>query len=249
MPMQNARALNRLAEHPVFSALDKIQLQNLLRHSRLRSLHRGEPIYDAGQPCEGLHAVLEGHIKVYAKADDGHEKVIDVVGRGHTLPGTHHVRTERHAHHARALCDTTVLVVPHEVLRNELHQDHEMATRLLDDAVNQVRRMMRDIESQSLCSATQRVCDYLLHLPPLPAMAALAEVPQTVGAGLLDEAPEAPLGRVVVLPVSKGVVASLLSITPEHFSRILRELHTEGLIEMQQRTIRLIAPDRLAHRR
>ncbi len=243
MPMQPARALARLAENPVFAALDRPQLRHLLEHSHLRSLHRGETIFDAGQPCEGLHAVLDGHIKVYARTSDGHEKVIDVVGRGHTLPGTHHVRTEPHTHHGRALVETTVLVVPHELLRNGLHLDNEMAIRLLDDAGRQVRRMMREIEITSLCSAAQRVCDYLLNLP------ALAEQSDELGTGLVDGTNEAISERVVILPVSKGVVASLLSITPEHFSRVLRELQTEGLIDMQQRTIRLLAPERLAHRR
>jgi len=244
--MQPTRALARLAENPVFSALDRTQLLHLLEHSQLRSLQRGETIFDAGQPCEGLHTVLDGHIKVYARASDGHEKVIDVVGRGHTLPGTHHVRTEPHTHHGRALAETTVLIVPHEVLRQGLHLDRDMATRLLDDASRQVRRMMREIETTSLCSAAQRVCDYLLNLPALNEQAdeigtALAEGAHSMG--------DARCERVVTLPVSKGVVASLLSITPEHFSRVLRELQTEGLIDMQQRTIRLLAPDRLAHRR
>lgn len=242
MPMQPARALARLAENPVFSPLDRTQLMHLLEHSQLRSLQRGETIFDAGQPCEGLHAVLDGHIKVYARTHDGHEKVIDVVGRGQTLPGTHHVRTEPHALHGRALVETTVLVVPHDVLRNGLHLDREMATRLLDDASRQVRRMMREIETTSLCSAAQRVCDYLLHLPVLTAQTEQAD-------DLLDTPIGTATDRTVVLPVSKGVVASLLSITPEHFSRVLRELQTDGLIDMQQRTIRLLAPDRLAHRR
>ncbi len=243
MPMQPARALARLAENPVFATLDKPHLLHLFQHSQLHTFQRGDTVFNAGQACDGLHAVLDGCVKVYARASDGHEKVIDVVSRGHTLPGTHPVRTGPHAHHARALGDTAVLVVPHEVLRNELHLDSEMATRLLDDAVRQVHRMMREIETTSLCSAAQRVCDYLLHLP------ALAEQTDDLSDGL----PNAPDGtgsdRVVVLPVSKGVVASLLSITPEHFSRVLRELQTEGLIHMQQRTIRLLAPDRLAQRR
>lgn len=243
MPMHPARAPARLAENPVFSALDRTQLTHLIEHGQLRNLQRGETVFDAGQPCEGLHAVLDGHIKVYARTNDGHEKVIDVVGRGQTLPGTHHVCIEPHAHHARALVETTLLVLPHQVLRNELHLDREMATRLLDDASRQVRRMMRGIETTSLCSAAQRVCDYLLRLP------ALAEQTDDLGVGQADGAQAPSSDRVVVLPVSKGVVASLLSITPEHFSRVLRELQTEGLIDMQQRTIRLLEPDRLAHRR
>lgn len=236
MTMPTGCTLNRLAEIPVFATLDRAQLRHLVHQSQILACERGESVFEAGQPCEGLHAVLDGFIKVYARTSDGHEKVIDVVGRGHTLPGTHLVRTEPHGHHARALADTHVLIVPHAVLRAELYLDLEMATRLLDDAARQVRRMMRDIETTSLCSATQRVCDYLLHLPTL------AEHGTREGGDGPDE-------RIVNLPVSKGVVASLLSITPEHFSRIMRELQTEGLIEMQQRTIRLLAPHRLALRR
>lgn len=243
MPMHPTRALTRLAENPVFSALDGTKLAHLLEHSHLRNLQRGETIFGASQPCEGLHTVLDGYVKVYARASDGHEKVIDVVGRGHTLPGTHHVRTEPHTHHARALSDTTVLMVPHELLRHELSLDREMASRLLDDASRQVRRMMREIETTSLCSAAQRVCDYLLNLP------ALAEQAEELGRDLIHDANAALVERIVTLPVSKGVVASLLSITPEHFSRVLRDLQIEGLIDMQQRTIRLLSPERLAHRR
>ena len=227
MPMQTARALARLAENPVFSALEPSQLRHLFHDSQTRQFQRGDSIFDAGQACEGLHAVLEGHVKVYARTPEGHEKVIDVVGRGHTLPGTHQVRTEPHSCHARALNDTCLLIVPHEVLRRELSSDRGMAARLIDDACQQVRRMMREIEITSLCSASERVCDYLLNLPSRS-----------------DENE-----RTVVLPVSKGVVASLLSITPEHFSRVLRDLQSEGLIDMQQRTIRLLAPSRLALRR
>ena len=250
MLMQSARALARLAENPVFATLTKPHLLHLFQHSQLHTFQRGDTVFDAGQACNGLHAVLDGCVKVYARASDGHEKVIDVVSRGSTLPGTHPVRTGPHAHHARALGDTAVLVVPHEVLRNELHLHSEMATRLLDDAVRQVHRMMREIETTSLCSAAQRVCDYLLHLP---ALAEQTEQADALNDALSDGPSDTPGGvsgeRVVVLPVSKGVVASLLSITPEHFSRVLRELQTEGLIDMQQRTIRLLAPDRLAQRR
>ena len=41
----------------------------------------------------------------------------------------------------------------------------------------------------------------------------------------------------VVLPASKGVIASRLSLTQEHFSRILHELCGEGLIAVNGRHI------------
>ena len=50
----------------------------------------------------------------------------------------------------------------------------------------------------------------------------------------------------VSLPVSKGTVASRLSLTPEYFSRVLRELEEARLIEVDKRDIRIIDTRRLA---
>jgi CRP-like cAMP-binding protein len=47
------------------------------------------------------------------------------------------------------------------------------------------------------------------------------------------------------LPTSKAVVASLLNVTPEHFSRILHDLTEQTLIEVDGREIRIVDPARL----
>ena len=49
----------------------------------------------------------------------------------------------------------------------------------------------------------------------------------------------------VSLPVSKATVASRLSLTPEYFSRVLHELESAGLIEVDKRDIRILDPRRL----
>jgi CRP-like cAMP-binding protein len=50
----------------------------------------------------------------------------------------------------------------------------------------------------------------------------------------------------VSLPVSKATLASRLSLTPEYFSRVLRELEEAGLIEVDKRDIRILDTRRLA---
>jgi CRP-like cAMP-binding protein len=221
----------RLKENPVFSGLDPLRAEHLIKHSLIRRLPRGEVLFEAGARCEGLHAVLDGMLKVYARDGQGHEKVIDLIGRGQTLPGTQPTGDTQHTHHARTLATSTVLVVPYTLLRNELCTDVGMAQRLLDDTSRHLRRMMRELEATTLRSARQRASQFLLRQPALA----------------LDDGGYGHDHSVVVsLPVSKGTVASLLSITPEHFSRILRELQDKGLIEMQQRTIRIMDPERLA---
>ena len=50
----------------------------------------------------------------------------------------------------------------------------------------------------------------------------------------------------VALPVSKAIIASRLSLTPEYFSRVLHQLESEGLIEIKRCEIRLLDVARLA---
>jgi len=47
------------------------------------------------------------------------------------------------------------------------------------------------------------------------------------------------------VPVNKATIASHLSLTPQYFSRVRRELESEGLIEIHKRDIRILDAKRL----
>ena len=51
----------------------------------------------------------------------------------------------------------------------------------------------------------------------------------------------------LTFPAKKGIIASRLNLTHEHFSRILHELSVQGLIEVRGRVVRILDPDRLQH--
>ena len=76
---------------------------------------------------------------------------------------------------------------------------------------------MTDVESYSLQSGRQRIIGYLLR--------------EAV------DADEKSLS--VTLPTNKGVIASRLNLTQEHFSRILHELAEKGLILVKGRKINI----------
>ena len=83
-------------------------------------------------------------------------------------------------------------------------------------------------EAYSLKSGTQRVIGYLL---------------RDVAAGQTGRTAQ------VTLPATKSVIASRLSITREHFSRILHELSDAGLVEVKGRNIRFLDLARLRNYR
>ena len=99
------------------------------------------------------------------------------------------------------------------------------ARRIIAGLSQRVESLVNELERQAMGSGRARLVHYLLR-----------------GAG----AGGGPGPRVVALPAAKGAIASHLNLTPEHFSRLLRELADEGLVQVRGRSITVPDPLRLA---
>jgi len=208
----------------LFKDLPQADLRRIAAQTASRSLGRGEALFSAGQPCEGLYLVVAGLVKLYAKGASGQEKVIEVISAGGCVSEATMFSDSAHRLHAAALADTHVLVVPRELLLAEISHNTMLAMRMLGGLARRFNTLLKDIEAVTLHSAVKRVVDYLLH-----ASSAHGGGPAAT-----------PGAATVSLPTSKGTIASLLSVTPEHFSRILHDLQARGLIAVQRRHIHIL---------
>lgn len=228
-PFDAGRVLRGL---PLFRDAPESTVTRLVGAAERLHLARGEALFRSGDLSQGLYAVLKGQIKVYARADNGQEKVIEVVSAPACLGGSliladvagQGSTVIRHVSHASALSEAQVLLLPRSVLLAELQADPSLAVRLLAEVSGRFNRLVRDIEAVTLHSAAQRVVSYLLRTSPQAATSTCT----------------------VSLPASKGTIASLLSVTPEHFSRILHDLQARGLIAVNRREIVIPDVERLA---
>jgi CRP-like cAMP-binding protein len=128
---------------------------------------------------------------------------------------------------AQALADSLLLKVRREAVLAELERDNRFALRMLAGLSRRLHGLVHDVQAYALQSGVQRVVGYLLR-------------DADVAAGAAGES------RTVSLPVSKATLASRLSLTPEYFSRVLRELEVAGLIEVDRRDIRILDGAKLA---
>jgi CRP-like cAMP-binding protein len=227
-------AASCLARQPLFQGLAPQGLARLADACELRQLSRGGEVFQAGQICEGLYVVLDGRVKLYARSAQGHEKVIEVVGEGGCVAEALMFSDDIHGVHARALSDTRILLVPRQALLQEIEHNPGLAVRLLKGVARQLNGLLRDIEAVTLHSGVQRVVAYLLRAS------------NSAGLPAAEEPEVAPKDVTVSLPASKGTIASLLSVTPEHFSRILHDLQARGLIAVQRRQIHILDAQALA---
>jgi CRP-like cAMP-binding protein len=235
-----------LGQSVLFSGTPLALRERVVAGSHQRRVPRGGMLFEAQEPSEGLYVVLAGQVKLFVRADNGQEKVIEVVRQHGHLGESIVFDHARHVTNARALSETTVLLVPAEVLLRELSQDPALATHMLMGLARRLNAMIRDIEALTLRSSVRRVVDYLRAQAEQAETVEPAKTTQTAQTAPTDSAQVSAPQTTVSLPFSKSTLASLLSVTPEHFSRILHELQSKGLIAVHRRDIHIPDLGRLA---
>ena len=210
-----------LAQVPLFNSLGDDELARLARGTRELTAARGEILFHKGDAPSGFYLVLDGQVKLALTSARGNEKVVNVIGSGQTFGEAVMFMDATHVVFAQALVETRLLLISRTVLLGELEKDPQLARKMLAALSMRLHHLIADVEAYSLHSGRPRIIGYLLR-----------EHEDSSGSKA-NEANE----LAVRLPTSKGVVASRLNLTQEHFSRILHELSEKGLILVKGRKI------------
>ncbi|MTV37840.1 Crp/Fnr family transcriptional regulator [Duganella radicis] len=202
-----------LARVPLFNSMGPEELSRIALGTTELRVERGDMIFQRGDPCEGFHQVLYGQVKLSFTSSSGVEKVIELIGPGGSFGEALMFMGRPYIVSAQAMEDSLLLHVAKPAIYREIASDPEFACKMLAGLSQRMHGLMCDMESYALRSGTQRVAAYLLK-----------EVPEQGAAQF-------------TLPTTKAVLASRLSLTPEHFSRILADLSAQHLIAFKGRTI------------
>lgn len=212
---------------PLFTDLNRPELERLALGCQLRRLSRGDTVFRVGEPCEEFHVTVTGQVKLFAISPAGQEKVIELVGPGNSFAEALMFTGKPYIVNAQALTDTLLLTVKKEAVVGEIERDPRFAMRMLAGISRRLHGLVHDVEAYALHSGVQRVIGYLLRD---------------------QQVEDCATGEVVTvsLPVSKATIASRLSLTPEYFSRVLHELEAAGMVRIDKRDVHILDPKRLA---
>ncbi|HXE73093.1 MAG TPA: Crp/Fnr family transcriptional regulator [Candidatus Nitrosotenuis sp.] len=194
---------------PLFSGLLPEDAARLQRAVQGRHFPPGARIFNEGDPVRGFYLVRRGRVKIFKVSLSGQEQVLLIAGPGQTFAEAAVFQGGGYPASAEALEECDLLFVEREAFVEQLRHDPELAMRLMAGMALKLRRLVRLVEDLSLRDARGRVARYLL--------------------GLLPEEP-GPVPT-VRLPVQQVVLARLLGLTGETFSRTLRHLREEGILE------------------
>ncbi len=221
MPTRKIKVQDLLSKLPLFNEVAPNELDNIAEATSERQVARGETVFRRGDPCVGFHAVVYGQIKLAFVSPNGDEKVVEIIGPGHSFGEALMFMEKPYIVTAQALADTLLLHVAKKAVFDELERDPKFARKMLAGLSRRLHGLISDVEAYSLSSGTQRVIGYLLK----------------------DDTHQA--GEQFRLEVSKTVLASRLNLTPEHFSRILHDLSARGLISVSGREVTILDIEKL----
>jgi len=214
-----------LANLPLFSGLSPDEIDRLASGTTELHLPKGEIVFHKGDACVGFHVVVYGQVKLTLVTPQGQEKVVEIIGPGHSFGEALMFIGKPYIVMATTLADSLLLHVSRDVVFAGLASDPLFARKMLAGMSRRLHGLITDIEAMALKSGAQRVIGYLLRQ---------------------DES-HADSGSPyrVTLPVSKAIAASRLNLTPEHFSRILHDLAEQDLIQVEGREVLILDPARL----
>lgn len=202
----------------LFAELSEPQLDQVVMHSVRLQLKPGETLFEQGDEAKRFYLATAGQIKLFRLSPAGNEKVIDVITAGQTFAEA--LMFLEHPHYpvgAQALQASEVISIDSLEVTRMLKASIETCFAMMASMSHRLHAQVREIAELSLHNATCRVAAYLLKQSELS-------------------------GEAFRLDVPKHIVASRLSIKPETFSRIVKNLTDHGTIALHGSQVEVLDP-------
>jgi CRP/FNR family transcriptional regulator len=209
---------------PIGLAMPDIEKLGELVSTR-RRIKRGEALFRAGDQFDSLYAVRLGFLKSTVMSSDGREQVTGFHMAGE-LVGMDGISSEQHSCDTVALEDTEVCVIPYErleevasavpVLRNHFH-------KVMSREIVREHGVMLLLGSMH---AEERLAAFLLNL---------SQRFEARGYSRTE----------FVLRMTRAEIGSYLGLKLETVSRVLSRFAQDGLLEVNQKHVRILDTDGL----
>ena len=205
-----------LRQNPLFGRLDNTQLTEMRKKSKVIDLAEGDVLFHHGDQVHNFYFVYKGLIKLYRQSTDGQEKIFELEGPGKIFAEALMFFDQgNYPVSASAMQKSIIVAINTQQFLNILKQSPETNLLIMGDLSRRLHEMLNEIEHLSLLSGRNRVATYFL-----------------------DQALNK--GTKFTLDIPKNAIASMLSLQPETFSRLIKELRTHKVIKVHDTMIQVL---------
>ena len=215
---QRTDLASALGKTALLSDLSPIDLQTLAARTVRKLFAPGELLFSEGEPCNGLHIVSRGKVRIFKTSVNGREQVLAVNVAGESIAELPIFDSGPFPASALAVEEAEIAFISRRDFQRYCLERPEVSLKVLSAVGARLRRLVGIIEELSFTTIRQRLITALVKL-------AQNEVWKT-GRGIEFN-----------LPASHQELANQLGTVRELISRNLARLQAEGLLEVEARQI------------
>ncbi len=203
--------IQMVSEFPMFRNLSENIKQTLFKSSNLRNYKKGSLLFLEGEQATRIFVVVSGWVKIYKSALDGQESIEYMLTTGDVVIESSIFTSSIYNNSAQVSSEAKLLSFPAAIYRNLISKDLTLALNSLKYLSQSSAKYQSQIDSNRLKSSKERVGQFLLR-----------------------EFVKQKNPNTILLPYEKTIIASVLDMKPETFSRSLKSLKKEGLTSEKQ---------------
>jgi CRP/FNR family cyclic AMP-dependent transcriptional regulator len=207
-----------LAKAPLLADLSPNELQLLAARTVRKLFVSGELLFSEGEPCNGLHIIARGKVRIFKTSVNGREQVLALNGPGDTIAELPVFDGGPYPASASATEDSEIAFISRRDFHAYCLEHPEVALKVLAQVGARLRRLVGIIEELSFTTIRQRL------------IATLVKLAQSEGK-------KTERGIEFQLPSTHQELASQLGTVRELISRNLMRLQAEGLLDVDARHI------------
>jgi CRP-like cAMP-binding protein len=207
-----------LGKTALLSSLSQPELQMLAARSVRKLFSAGELLFSEGEPCNGLHIIARGKVRLFKTSVNGREQVLSVNVSGESVAEIPVFDGGPYPASAVALEETEIVFISRRDFNAYCLEHPEVPLKVLTVVGARLRNLVGIIEELSFTTIRQRLISTLLKLAQ-------------------SEGRKTTRGIEFQLPSSHQELANQLGTVRELISRNLMRLQAEGLLDVDARQI------------
>jgi CRP/FNR family transcriptional regulator len=207
-----------LEKTALLSSLSPSELQLLAARTVRKLFSAGELLFSEGEPCNGLHIIALGKVRIFKTSMSGREQVLAVNVPGESIAEIPVFDGGPYPASAVAIEDVEIAFISRRDFKAYCLEHPEVALKVLSVVGARLRRLVGIIEELSFTTIRQRLISALLKLAQ-------------------SEGKKTERGIEFQLPATHQELANQLGTVRELISRNLMRLQAEGLLDVDARNI------------
>jgi len=213
--------LEILKNIPLFTLLDKPQLEELEKSILERNYQKGRFIFMEGEPGEAVFFVKSGRIKVTKQTDDGREHILHFINPGEVFAEVILFDNGTYPATAEVIEDCTVGFIRNADMEKIISQHPDIALGLLKIMARRLRIAQNQLLQLALMDTTRRAASMLIFLSS-------------------EQGIHTDHGIVIDISLTNQDLAGLIGTTRETANRILNDFKRQKAIDVNKGQVTIL---------